>query len=211
MRDTRVRAVVDMLEKRYGRRIMEKWYSDPFQVLIACILSQRTREENTDEASRSLFAVASTPAEISSLPLPKLRKLIKAAGLVKQKAENIKRTAEMIVKEYGGKVPTSREALMRLPGVGPKTADVVLCYGLNEPTIPVDTHVNRVSKRLGLVRENADLEEVRKTLQRIFSVDHWHLINRGLVLFGREICLPRYPRCGKCPLRKICITGSRRW
>ena len=189
-----------MLEERYGERVRERWYSDPFHVLVACILSQRTREENTEKASRALLSVAPTPERLSSLPLPRIRRLIRGVGLAGQKARNLKRTARLLLERYGGRVPETREALMELPGVGPKTADVVLCYGLGKPAVPVDTHVNRISKRLGLVREGAGLEEVRETLQRLFPVEKWHLLNRGMVLFGREICLPRHPRCGQCPL-----------
>lgn len=196
--------LLGMLEERYGERIRERWYSDPFHVLVSCILSQRTREENTERASRSLLSVASTPEELSSLPLPRLKKLIRGVGLADQKARRLRETARLLLERHGGKVPGTREALMELPGVGPKTADVVLCYGLGKPAIPVDTHVNRISKRLGLVRKEAGLEEVRETLQRLFPVEKWHLINRGLVLFGREVCLPRYPRCRECPLAGVC-------
>jgi endonuclease-3 len=99
---------------------------------------------------------------------------------------------------------------MELPGVGPKTADVTLCYGFGIPTIPVDTHVNRISKRLGFVAENAKVEEVGPTLQKIFPKKEWRLINRGLVLFGREVCLPRYPKCYACELSTLCNFGKRR-
>jgi len=197
-----------MLEERYGERVRERWYSDPFHVLVACILSQRTREENTEKASRALLSVAPTPERLSSLPLPRIRRLIRGVGLAGQKARNLKRTARLLLERYGGRVPETREALMELPGVGPKTADVVLCYGLGKPAVPVDTHVNRISKRLGLVREGAGLEEVRETLQRLFPVEKWHLLNRGMVLFGREICLPRHPRCGQCPLRGLPLQGE---
>ncbi len=191
------------LEESYGGRI-GRGPSHPFRVLVSCILSQRTREENTERASRSLLSAAPTPRALSSLPLPRLKKLIRGVGLADQKARRLKETAKLLLEKHGGRVPGTREALMELPGVGPKTADVVLCYGLGKPAIPVDTHVNRISKRLGLVRKEAGLEEVRETLQRLFPVEKWHLINRGLVLFGREVCLPRYPRCGRCPMAGVC-------
>jgi len=201
--------LLKLLEERYGREIEKRWYSDPFHVLVSCILSQRTREENTERASRSLLSVASTPSQLSSLPLRQLKRLIRGVGLADQKARRLKETSRILLERYGGKVPETREALMELPGVGPKTADVVLCYGLGKPAIPVDTHVNRISKRLGLVEKGAGPEEVRKTLERLFPVEKWHLLNRGMVLFGREICLPRYPRCGKCPLAGICPSEGR--
>ena len=196
-----------MLEERYGERVREERYSGPFQVLVACILSQRTREENTERAARALLSVAPTPEKLSSLPLPRIRRLIRGVGLAGQKARNLKETARLLLRRYGGKVPASREELMGLPGVGPKTADVVLCYGLGKPAVAVDTHVNRISKRLGLVEEGADPERVKEVLEGILPRDKWYLVNRGLVLFGREICLPRRPRCGQCPLRSCPSRG----
>ena len=123
---------------------------------------------------------------------------------------NIKRICKTLLEKYGGKIPRDRSSLMALPGVGPKTADVTLCYALGQPCIPVDVHVNRISKRLGLVEERAKPEEVGAKLQKIFAKRDWHLINRGFVLFGREICLPRNPRCDLCPLNTLCKQGKAR-
>ncbi len=197
-------AVVKFLEQRYGAEIARRWYRDPFKLLIGCVLSQRTREENTEAACKALFTVASTPKQILGISTPKLRQLIKPAGLAKQKALNIKRICRILLKKYKGAVPADRELLLELPGVGPKTADVTLCYAFGQPCIPVDVHVNRISRRLGLVGEEIKLEQVGGALQKIFSKRDWHLINRGFVLFGREICLPRNPKCGTCPLKTFC-------
>jgi len=202
-------AVVRFIKQRYGAELSKRWYRDPFRVLIGCVLSQRTREENTDAACKALFAVASTPKQILELPIPKLRQLIKPAGLVEQKASNIKQICRIILEQHGGKVPASREALMGLPGVGPKTADVTLCYGFRQPCIPVDVHVNRISRRIGLIPPETGLEGVGKALQAIFPKEDWHLINRGFVLFGREICLPRNPRCKVCGIKAVCEFGGR--
>ncbi len=200
-------AISKFIKQHYGTEMAKRWYSEPFKVLIGCILSQRTREENTEAACATLFRVASTPQQISKLPMPKLQRLIKPAGLAKQKAPNIKRTCRILLEKYHGAVPADRQLLLELPGVGPKTADVTLCYGFGQPCIPVDVHVNRISKRLGLVEEGAKLEQVGGELQKIFPKEDWRLINRGFVLFGREICLPRNPRCDTCPLRTLCKFG----
>lgn len=200
------KTVASLIRERYGREITRGWYGDPFKVLVSCVLSQRTREENTALASKNLFAVASTPRDISGLPLDRLRRLIKPAGLAKQKATNIRRLSKVLLEK--GKVPSDRESLMQLPGVGPKTADVTLCYGFGRPCIPVDVHVNRISRRLGLVDVGAKLEDVGGILQGIFRERDWHIVNRGLVLFGRETCLPRNPRCGICPLNGDCAYGQ---
>jgi endonuclease-3 len=202
-----IESITAFIRKRYGAQIEEGWFRDPFKVLVGCVLSQRTREENTDLACKSLFSVASTPEEISKLPLKRLERLIKVAGLAPQKAKNLKRLSKILLEKYGGKVPSVRESLLALPGVGAKTADVTLCYGLGEPCIPVDVHVNRISRRLGLVGDKTKLEEVGEILQKAFPVKDWHLINRGFVLFGREICLPRNPKCSFCTLSGVCKHG----
>jgi len=186
------------LKERYPEAVARE---DPFRVLISCILSQRTREENTEAASQALFSVAPTPERMLKLPLRRLERLIRRVGFAKQKARRIKEVCRILLEKYEGRVPSEREKLMELPGVGPKTADVTRCYGFGEPCIPVDTHVNRISKRLGLVREEADVEEVQRELKRIFRREDWALLNRGMVLFGREICLPRNPACSLCPIK----------
>jgi endonuclease-3 len=191
--------LLSFLKRRYGGEIEGR--GDPFKVLVSCILSQRTREENTEVASRALFSVASTPQQILRIPPAKLEKIIRRVGFARQKAGRIREVCKILVEKYNGRVPRERESLMELPGVGPKTADVTRCYGFGEPCIPVDTHVNRISKRLGLVREEADVEEVQEALKRAFERKDWILLNRGMVLFGREICLPRNPRCNLCPIK----------
>lgn len=200
--------IIKFLKQRYSVEIASRWYREPFKLLIGCVLSQRTREENTDAACKALFATASTPEQILGLPTPRLRQLIKPAGLAKQKALNIKRICRALLKKYRGAVPADRELLLELPGVGPKTADVTLCYAFGQPCIPVDVHVNRISRRLGLVEKEIKLGQVGGALQKIFPKGDWHLINRGFVLFGREICLPRNPKCGACPLKALCKFGK---
>ena len=204
------RALISLLQERYGEEISHEWERDPFKVLVSCVLSQRTREENTEAASRALFEVASTPAQLVALPEHKLRALIKRVGFPKQKAKRLKEISKILLQRYGGKVPKKIEELVKLPGVGPKTANVVLCYGFGIPCIPVDTHVNRISRRLGFVPADAKLEEVEPVLRSIFPRSEWRVLNLGLVLFGREVCLPRNPRCTQCPLARLCPTGQGR-
>jgi endonuclease-3 len=202
------KVVTAFIRERYGAQIAQGWYRDPFRVLVGCVLSQRTKEENTALACKSLFSVASTPRGILKLPLKRLEKLIKVAGLAAQKAKNIKRLSKILLEKHSGKVPSNREALLALPGVGPKTADVTLCYGFGVPCIPVDVHVNRISRRIGLIDDRVRVEEVSGLLQKIFPTKDWYLINRGFVLFGRDICLPRNPKCLLCPLNRVCKHGQ---
>lgn len=180
-----------------------------FQVLIGAVLSQRTRDENTDRAARNLFSAASTPEKIAGMRTNRLRALIKPSGFYRTKAKNIKRMCEILVRDYGGNVPKDREALMKLPGVGFKTADIVLLYGFGVPTIPVDVHVEVVSKRLGLVGKGAKYEEVRQSLEGLFRKNDLPEINAGMVEFGQRICLTARPKCYICPLADVCKYGKK--
>jgi len=198
----KVKKLVEFLEKRYGYPKIGK--KNKFELLIVTVLSQRTRDENTEKASRQLFSVARTPEKISKLPLEKIEKLVKSSGPYRQKAKRIKEISKIILKEYKGSVPQTREELMKLPGVGYKTADIVLSYGFGVPTIAVDTHVNRIPKRIGIVNEKANIEEVRQRLEKLIPGKKRFLVNLGLVKFGQEICRPLNPHCHDCPLNTIC-------
>lgn len=203
-----IKIIIKFLEGFYKKRIGSVHHEDPFEVLISCVLSQRTREENTEIASENLFNAAKTPKKILKLSDKKLENLIRPSGFYRQKAKRIKQICKILLKDYRGKVPKTREELLKLPGVGWKTSAIVLSYGLGIPIIAVDTHVFRVSKRIGLVDEKADVEEVREELQEIFPRDKWYLVNLGFVNFGREICKPINPLCTKdknnCPFSGFC-------
>ena len=175
-----------------------------FMLLIGTILSQRTRDENTEKAAQSLFSIAKTPEEISELPVRKLQKLIRVSGPYRQKAKRIKAVSKIILEKYKGQVPRTREELLELPGVGFKTADIVLSYGYGIPTIAVDTHVNRIPKRIGIISEKANVEEARKELEKLTPIKDRFVVNLGLVQFGQNICRPINPRCEICQLRRIC-------
>jgi endonuclease-3 len=200
--------ITDFLKEYYEKRIGSIHHEDPFQVLIRCVLSQRTREENTEVASKKLFKVAKTPNKILKLSNRNLEKLIKSSGFYRQKTKRIKQICKILLRDYKGKVPKTREELLKLPGVGWKTSAIVLSYGYGIPIIAVDTHVFRISKRLGLANEDDDVEEVRERLQNTFPKNKWYLVNLGFVNFGREICLPRFPKCNVCPLLKFCPYGK---
>ncbi|MCK4634487.1 MAG: endonuclease III [Candidatus Aenigmarchaeota archaeon] len=198
----RVKKLTNFLEKRYG--YPETGRTPHFQLLISTVLSQRTRDENTAKASKQLFSVARTPQAISKLPLKKIEKLIKPSGTYRQKALHIKKISKIILKDYKGRVPKTREELMKLPGVGYKTADVTLSYGFGVKTIAVDVHVGRIPKRIGIVDKKANVEEVRKILESLIKGRKRFLVNMGLVRFGQEICKPINPKCPECPLNIIC-------
>jgi endonuclease-3 len=198
--------LIKTLKERYGKDIKIKPSTDHevFKLLISTILSQRTRDENTEKAANNLFSKADTPEKILKLRKKELEELIRPSGPYRQKAKRIKEVSKIILEKYKGKVPKTREELMNLPGVGYKTADVVLMYGHGIPSIAIDTHCNRIPKRIGLVDEKANVEEVKRVLESLIPKKDWYIVNMGLVQFGREICRPINPKCEICPMSKYC-------
>lgn len=206
----KTKIILNYFERKYGKYIDNSCLNNRkiFELLIETILSQRTRDENTEKAAERLFKVAKTPKQIFDLPMRKLQKLIRISGPYKQKAKKIKRASKTILEKYKGKVPNTRKELMDLYGVGPKTADIVLMYGFNIPSIAVDTHCNRVPKRIGIVNKKYNVEQVKERLEELFPMKKWYLINLGFVSFGKSICKPVNPLCIKnpknCPFSKFC-------
>jgi endonuclease-3 len=156
--------ILNFFEKRYGKYNDNSFMRNQgiFELLIETILSQRTRDESSKKAAQQLFAVARTPKQILKLPMKKLQKLIRISGPYRQKAKRIKQVSKVILEEYKGKVPKTREELIELPGVGYKTSAIVLMYGFGIPSIAVDVHVEQISKRLGLVPQNSKPQEIKK-------------------------------------------------
>jgi endonuclease-3 len=176
---------------------------DPFRLLVACVISLRTKDEVTALASGRLFEVASTPGALAKLPERRIAKLIFPAGFYNTKAKQIREIARRIARDHGGQVPAERDALLALPGVGRKTANLVLGLGFGIPAICVDTHVHRISNRLGLVRTKTP-EQTEYALQEVLPKRLWVEINDLLVTFGQNICQPISPRCSICPLAQRC-------
>ncbi len=178
--------------------------SDPFRTLIGCILSHRTRDSNSEKAAETLFSHASTPSDVMKLQREELRDLIRCSGFYRQKANYIRETCRALMERHDGVVPNEKEALLELPGVGPKTADIVLSHCFGEDAIPVDVHVSRVSRRLGLAPMEAGPEEVQGSLHRLIPPDKYLFYDRSMVRLGKEYCRKSNPLCGECPLRDCC-------
>ncbi|MCS4537729.1 MAG: endonuclease III [Thaumarchaeota archaeon] len=176
---------------------------DPFRVLIATILSARTKDETTLAASDRLFAKYPNVQSLARAKADSVRKMIKPVGFYKTKAPRIIQVAKLLIKMHNGKVPESLEELLELPGVGRKTANCVLVYGFRKPAIPVDTHVHRISNRLGLC-ETKTPEETEIELMRKVDSKFWLDINELFVRFGQEVCRPIGPKCDICLLNKVC-------
>jgi endonuclease-3 len=185
---------------------------DPFRLLVACVISLRTKDAVTAAASARLFAVAATPEAVAALAEPRIAELIFPAGFYNTKARQIRAIAGVIVAGHGGRVPADREALLAFPGVGRKTANLVLGLGFGIPAICVDTHVHRISNRLGLVATRTP-EQTEHALEQVLPPRLWIDINDLLVTFGQHVCHPTSPRCSTCPLASRCprlgVTRSR--
>lgn len=176
---------------------------DPYKVLIRTILSQRTRDENTDKASEKLFSVYPTMEDIANAPVDKIAELVHSAGFYNVKAKRIKEVSKILLEDYDGIVPDTLNELMKLHGVGRKTANCVLVFGFKKDAIPVDVHVHRISNRLGLVHTK-DPEETEDALKEIVPQKYWIPINDLMVQFGQTICRPINPKHDICPFTDVC-------
>ena len=175
----------------------------PYALLVSCVISLRTKDEVTAVASRRLLALAPTPARLAALPEPRIAKAIYPAGFYPTKARQLRRIGRILDEAHGGTVPCDEAALLALPGVGRKTANLVLGLGFGVPAICVDTHVHRISNRLGLV-ESATPHATELGLQQVLPRALWIPINDLLVTFGQNRCHPVSPRCTGCPLDDLC-------
>lgn len=189
---------------------LKKEEREPFRVLIATILSHRTRDENTHHAVERLFKEFNSPRKISKANLREIEKLIRPAGFYKVKAKRVKEVSKIILEKFGGRVPNDFEALMSLPAVGRKTANCVLIYGFGIDAIPVDTHVHRISNRLGLI-DTKTPDETEMALTSFVPREYWLDLNEFFVRFGQEICRPIGPRCIECPTNNACDYYSERY
>ncbi len=182
---------------------------DPFRVLITTVLSQRSRDENTEIASKNLFSNYKSIDELSKAQPEALYELIKPAGLYNRKAEKIVQIAKVIQTQYSGTVPDSIDELTKLPGVGRKTANIVLYVSFGIPALAVDTHVHRISNRLGWVRTKTP-EQTEEALKKLLDPNLWGPINGSMVEFGKNVCKPIAPKCNKCILNSCCEYYSKK-
>ena len=175
----------------------------PFRILIATILSARTKDENTTKAADKLFKLYGTPQKLAKAKVKDVEKVIKSVGFYHVKSKRIIEVANLILSKYNGKVPADIDKLVDMPGVGRKTANCVLVYAFEKPAIPVDTHVHRISNRLGLV-DTKTPEETEMALREKIPKKYWLDINNTFVMYGQNICKPISPMCDVCKIRKTC-------
>ncbi|MFO7752133.1 MAG: endonuclease III [Desulfobacteraceae bacterium] len=177
--------------------------STPFQILISTVISLRTKDQVTLEATKRLFSRVQTPGEMVGLDAREIEKLIHPAGFSPTKSKRIREISRILLQEYDGKVPDTMEKLLELPGVGRKTANLVLVEAFGKPGICVDTHVHRISNRIGYI-STGNAEKTETALREKLPLKHWEEYNRLLVAFGQVICRPVSPKCGECPVYDMC-------
>jgi len=176
---------------------------DPFYILISTVLSQRNRDDQTIKVAKRLLSRYKTPEQLAKAPQKTVERLIKQSGFFKVKAARIKEISRILLEKYQGKVPKDYDKLLALPGVGRKTAGCVLVYAFDKPALPVDTHVNRISNRLGWVKTKTP-EKTEEALMKLIPKRLWVHINEVLVIHGQHICNPITPKCSICPVKKYC-------
>jgi endonuclease-3 len=198
--------VLGALRGKYRATMLEGWSTEginPFHLLIGTILSARCRDEVTDAVSRKLFEAYPTPEKLATAPNRAVERLIRSIGFYRMKAKYVIETARKVLKDHGGIVPRTFEELTGFPGVGRKVANCVLVYAFGKPAIAVDTHVHRVSNRMGWVRTKSP-DQTERALEPILPRRHWLEINELLVAHGKAVCRPGRPLCAQCPVEAGC-------
>jgi len=203
MNPQKCRAIFERLRAADPHPQSELEHHSPFELLVAVVLSAQATDKGVNKATAKLFPVASTPAAIVKLGVDGLIPYVQSIGLFRNKAKNIVALSEIILRDHGGKVPAKREALEALPGVGRKTANVVLNVAFGEPTIAVDTHIFRVANRMGLAPGKTP-EAVEQKLLKVVPDEFRQHAHHWLILHGRYTCVARTPKCGECIVRDLC-------
>lgn len=196
--------IIEILKSTYPDAKCSLDFTTPFEMLVAVILSAQCTDERVNKTTPSLFAKCSTPKDFANIDITELEDLIHPCGFYKNKAKNIKETSRIIKEEYGGKVPETMEELMSLPGVGRKTANVVMLEAFNKPQgIAVDTHCKRISNKLGFSNQK-EPEKIEQDLLKVIPKEYYKDVNHIFIWHGRNICTARNPNCKKCPINSFC-------
>ncbi|WP_430785606.1 endonuclease III [Virgibacillus flavescens] len=205
-----VRYSLDEIEKMFPDAECELVHKNPFELVIAVLLSAQCTDILVNKVTKSLFQKYKTPEDFLSVSLEELQQDIRSIGLYRNKAKNIQKLCRSLLDEYNGEVPNTKTDLVKLAGVGRKTANVVASVAFGEPSIAVDTHVERVSKRLGICRWKDSVVQVEETLMKKVPKEEWTATHHRLIFFGRYHCKSRNPNCPECPLLDICREGQKR-
>jgi endonuclease III len=210
LNNTQIRYCLDEMGNMFPDAHCELNHTNPFELVIAVSLSAQCTDALVNKVTKGLFEKYKTPEDYLNVSLEELQNDIRSIGLYRNKAKNIQSLCRMLLEEYNGILPIDRDELTKLPGVGRKTANVVVSVAFNIPAIAVDTHVERVSKRLGICRWKDSVLEVEKTLMKKVPKDEWSLTHHRLIFFGRYHCKAQNPQCPSCPLLVLCREGKKR-
>ncbi|EOR23563.1 endonuclease III [Cytobacillus oceanisediminis] len=205
-----IRYCLDTMGEMFPEAHCELVHSNPFELVIAVSLSAQCTDALVNKVTKNLFQKYKTPEDYLSVPIEELQNDIRSIGLYRNKAKNIQKLCQMVLEKYNGEIPMDRDELINLPGVGRKTANVVVSVAYNIPAIAVDTHVERVSKRLGICRWKDSVLEVEKTLMKKVPKDEWSVTHHRMIFFGRYHCKAQNPQCAVCPLLALCREGKKR-
>lgn len=210
LNNTQIRYCLDQMGDMFPDAHCELNHSNSFELIIAVALSAQCTDALVNKVTKELFKKYKTPEDYLKVSLEELQNDIRSIGLFRNKAKNIQSLCRMVLEEYDGEIPIDRDELTKLPGVGRKTANVVVSVAFNVPAIAVDTHVERVSKRLGICRWKDSVLEVEKTLMKKIPKVEWSVTHHRLIFFGRYHCKAQSPRCPSCPLLELCREGRKR-
>ncbi|MFF2887529.1 endonuclease III [Paenibacillus sp. NPDC057967] len=206
----KMRHILDTIAEMFPDAHCELIHDNPFELTIAVLLSAQCTDETVNKVTAGLFQKYKTPEDYLSVPLEELEGDIRRIGLFRSKASNIQKLCRILIDKYEGEVPASHEGLIELPGVGRKTANVVMSNAFGVPAIAVDTHVERVSKRLGAAKPDDTVLVVEQKLMKLVPKEEWTLTHHRLIFFGRYHCKAQNPQCPVCPLLDICKEGKAR-
>ncbi|PES14483.1 endonuclease III [Bacillus cereus] len=207
---TQIRYCLDTMADMYPEAHCELVHDNPFELVIAVALSAQCTDVLVNKVTRNLFQKYKTPEDYLSVSLEELQQDIRSIGLYRNKAKNIQKLCRMLLDDYNGEVPNDRDELTKLPGVGRKTANVVVSVAFGIPAIAVDTHVERVSKRLAMCRWKDSVLEVEKKLMKKVPMDEWGVTHHRMIFFGRYHCKAQRPQCEECRLLEVCREGKKR-
>lgn len=205
-----IRFCLDKMGEMFPNAHCELNHTNPFELVIAVALSAQCTDVLVNKVTSKLFQKYKTPEDYLNVSLEELQLDIRSIGLYRNKAKNIQKLCQILLDEYDGIVPRERDELMKLPGVGRKTANVVVSVAYGVPAIAVDTHVERVSKRLAFCRWKDSVLEVEKTLMKKVPIEEWSVTHHRMIFFGRYHCKAQNPQCGECPLLDVCREGKKR-
>jgi endonuclease III len=210
LNNTQIRFCLDKMGEMFPNAHCELNHSNPFELVIAVSLSAQCTDALVNRVTKELFKKYKTPEDYLNVPLEELQNDIRSIGLYRNKAKNIQSLCRLLLEKYDGQVPNNRDEMINLPGVGRKTANVVVSVAFGTPAIAVDTHVERVSKRLAICRWKDSVLEVEKTLMKKVPKEEWSITHHRLIFFGRYHCKAQNSQCEICPLLDLCREGKKR-